>query len=72
VGVATFGPIDPKVTSPTYGYITTTPKEGWKVRLPKPALSFCACQMSEPPTAARRCCHKPLHASPRHAARLTP
>jgi len=28
-GVASFGPIDPDPTSPTYGYITTTPKPGW-------------------------------------------
>lgn len=32
VGIATFGPVDPKLSSPTYGYITTTPKPGWKVR----------------------------------------
>jgi fructokinase len=29
LGVACFGPIDPDPTSPTYGYITTTPKPGW-------------------------------------------
>jgi fructokinase len=29
VGVSSFGPIDPDPTSPTYGYITTTPKPGW-------------------------------------------
>jgi len=29
VGIASFGPIDPEPTSPTYGYITTTPKPGW-------------------------------------------
>lgn len=34
VGIATFGPVDPKLSSPTYGYITTTPKPGWKVREP--------------------------------------
>jgi fructokinase len=27
--VATFGPIDPHLDSPTYGYITSTPKPGW-------------------------------------------
>lgn len=32
VGVATFGPVDPKKSSPTYGYITTTPKPNWAVR----------------------------------------
>ena len=29
LGVGSFGPIDPDVNSPTYGYITTTPKPGW-------------------------------------------
>lgn len=29
IGVGSFGPIDPNLDSPTYGYITTTPKEGW-------------------------------------------
>lgn len=29
MGVGSFGPIDPKLDSPTYGYITTTPKKGW-------------------------------------------
>jgi fructokinase len=29
VGVACFGPIDLNPSSPTYGYITTTPKPGW-------------------------------------------
>ena len=29
VGVASFGPIDPKPESPTYGHITSTPKPGW-------------------------------------------
>ena len=28
LGVGSFGPIDPDLTSPTYGYITTTPKPG--------------------------------------------
>ena len=30
VGVASFGPIDPRRSSPTYGFITSTPKPGWK------------------------------------------
>jgi fructokinase len=30
VGIASFGPIDLDTKSPTYGYITTTPKPGWK------------------------------------------
>ena len=30
LGVGSFGPIDPDVKSPTYGYITTTPKPGWQ------------------------------------------
>jgi len=29
VGIASFGPVDPNPQSPTYGYITTTPKPGW-------------------------------------------
>lgn len=29
VGIASFGPLDPRPDSPTYGYITTTPKPGW-------------------------------------------
>ncbi len=29
VGIASFGPVDPNPNSPTYGYITTTPKRGW-------------------------------------------
>ena len=29
VGIASFGPIDGKVDSATYGFITTTPKPGW-------------------------------------------
>jgi len=30
MGVAAFGPIDPQPGSPTYGFITSTPKPGWK------------------------------------------
>jgi fructokinase len=30
VGIASFGPIDPHRGSPTYGYITSTPKAGWQ------------------------------------------
>ncbi|MBN1468785.1 MAG: ROK family protein [Fusobacteriaceae bacterium] len=29
IGVGSFGPIDPRLESETYGYITTTPKQGW-------------------------------------------
>ena len=29
VGIASFGPLDLNRNSPTYGYITTTPKPGW-------------------------------------------
>ena len=29
LGVASFGPLDPDPASPTYGYITSTPKPGW-------------------------------------------
>ena len=28
-GIAAFGPVDPDRNSPTYGYVTTTPKPGW-------------------------------------------
>jgi fructokinase len=30
VGIASFGPIDPHPGSPTFGYITSTPKRGWR------------------------------------------
>lgn len=29
IGIAAFGPLDPNPHSPTFGYITTTPKPGW-------------------------------------------
>lgn len=29
LGIASFGPVDPNPASPTFGYITTTPKPGW-------------------------------------------
>jgi len=29
IGIAAFGPVDPNPDSPTFGYITTTPKPGW-------------------------------------------
>ena len=29
IGVASFGPVDPDPESPTFGYITNTPKPGW-------------------------------------------
>lgn len=29
IGIGSFGPIDPNPASPTYGYVTTTPKPGW-------------------------------------------
>lgn len=31
IGVACFGPVDLNPKSPTYGFITTTPKPGWKM-----------------------------------------
>lgn len=30
LGVGCFGPIDPDLSSPTYGYVTTTPKLAWQ------------------------------------------
>ncbi|MGO9229076.1 MAG: ROK family protein [Bryobacteraceae bacterium] len=30
VGIASFGPVDPHPDSPTFGYITCTPKPGWR------------------------------------------
>jgi fructokinase len=30
LGIASFGPVDPNPRSETYGYITSTPKEGWR------------------------------------------
>ncbi len=29
IGIAAFGPVDLNTASPTYGYVTTTPKPGW-------------------------------------------
>jgi fructokinase len=29
IGIASFGPVDPDPDSPSFGYITTTPKPGW-------------------------------------------
>lgn len=29
IGIGSFGPIDLKLDSPTYGYVTSTPKHGW-------------------------------------------
>ncbi|MBP7963867.1 MAG: ROK family protein [Caldilineaceae bacterium] len=30
IGIAAFGPVDPNPASPTWGYITSTPKPGWR------------------------------------------
>jgi len=30
IGIAAFGPVDPSPDSPTFGYITSTPKQGWQ------------------------------------------
>ena len=30
IGIGSFGPVDPQPLSPNYGYITTTPKPGWR------------------------------------------
>lgn len=49
IGVGAFGPCDPDPASPTYGYVTTTPKPGWadtdvigtlRAGLPEAALAF--------------------------------
>ena len=49
IGVGSFGPCDPDVDSPTYGFVTTTPKPGWsnfdvvgtlREGLPKTVLGF--------------------------------
>ena len=29
LGIASFGPVDPRPGSPTFGFVTTTPKPGW-------------------------------------------
>lgn len=29
IGIGSFGPVDPDPQSPTFGYVTTTPKPGW-------------------------------------------
>lgn len=29
IGIASFGPVDPDPSSPTFGFVTTTPKPGW-------------------------------------------
>lgn len=43
IGIGSFGPVDVNQDSPTYGYITTTPKPGWRnypfVQTIKDALS---------------------------------
>ena len=30
VGIGSFGPVDLRLASPTFGYITSTPKSGWQ------------------------------------------
>jgi fructokinase len=30
IGIGSFGPVDPDPDSPTYGYVTSTPKPGWE------------------------------------------
>jgi fructokinase len=38
IGVGSFGPVDPDPASPTWGYVTTTPKLGWQHTPVAPAL----------------------------------
>ena len=38
IGVASFGPVDPDPDSPTFGFITNTPKPGWANTPVAPAL----------------------------------
>lgn len=43
LGIGCFGPIDPDKDSPTYGYITSTPKLAWKDYNIVGALEECLC-----------------------------
>jgi fructokinase len=44
LGIASFGPVDLVQTSPTWGYITTTPKRGWaNTDLAGPLATALAC-----------------------------
>ena len=38
IGVGSFGPVDPDPRSPTWGYVTTTPKPGWQHTAVAPVL----------------------------------
>ena len=38
LGIGSFGPVDLRTDSPTYGYITSTPKPGWRNQPLLPAL----------------------------------
>jgi fructokinase len=38
LGVGSFGPVDPDPASPTWGYVTTTPKPGWRHTAVAPVL----------------------------------
>ncbi len=38
IGIASFGPVDVNPTSPTYGYVTTTPKPHWHMAEFGPAI----------------------------------
>ena len=39
IGLGSFGPVDLQPTSPTYGYITSTPKPGWQNAPLLPAIA---------------------------------
>jgi fructokinase len=43
IGIGSFGPVDLKSSSPTWGYITATPKPGWKDTSPAISAPSSAC-----------------------------
>ena len=43
IGIGSFGPVDPNPASPTFGFITTTPKHGWQDVDFAGAVDRCQC-----------------------------